>query len=141
MALIGGGGAPNVVGGSPAGTGTGINYVGNHVYAYSGGAPANTTPVTALDFTTGNEYIVGELTLSLAIQDEAASTAVAISNVDLNGELSFNLLAGFSGADSAPSDSIKILIPPQSRFTANLYSDENQSARFMTLVFTGRVYA
>ena len=111
------------------------------VYAYSGGAPANTTPVTALDFTTGNEYIVGERTLSLAIQDEAASTAVAISNVDLNGELSFNLLAGFSGADSAPSDSIKILIPPQSRFTANLYSDENQSARLMTLVFTGRVYA
>ena len=37
MALIGGGGAPNVAGGSnPSGTGTGLSFVGNHAYGYSG---------------------------------------------------------------------------------------------------------
>ena len=36
MALVDGGGAPNVAGGNPAGTGTSINYVLDRVYAYSG---------------------------------------------------------------------------------------------------------
>ena len=36
MALIGGGGAGNVAGGNPSGTGTSLNYIGDHCYAYSG---------------------------------------------------------------------------------------------------------
>ena len=36
MALRGGGGAGNVAGGNPSGIGTSLNYVGDHVYAFSG---------------------------------------------------------------------------------------------------------
>lgn len=137
--MLGGG---NPVGGSnPAGVGSSINYIGEFAYAYSGGFGASTSPITGLDFTTGAEYLVGQLTLSLAVQDSAASNSAAFSNVDLNGELICNMQAGFAGADSVPSNTIDVIIPPFSRLQANLYSDENQSNRKLTLMFTGRVYA
>ena len=41
MALVGGGGAPNVAGSNPAGVGSSLNYVGNLVYAYSGDITLN----------------------------------------------------------------------------------------------------
>jgi len=137
--MLGGG---NPVGGSnPAGTGSSINYLGEHAYAYSGGSGANTTPVIGLDFTTGAEYLVGKITLNVGLADNSASTSASFSNVDLNGELICNLQAGFAGSDSVPSDTVDVIIPPFSRFQANMFSDENQSTRKMTLVFTGRVYA
>jgi hypothetical protein len=60
MPLVGGGGAGNVSGGNPAGTGTGLNYIGKHAYAYSGSVaiPPNSL-TTMLKFSTGNQYIVG----------------------------------------------------------------------------------
>ena len=36
MALVGGGGAGNIAGSNPAGTGTSLNHIGDHVYANSG---------------------------------------------------------------------------------------------------------
>ena len=36
MPLVGGGGSPNVTGANPAGTGGGLNYIGNHCYAFRG---------------------------------------------------------------------------------------------------------
>ena len=64
MALIGGGGAGNVAGGAnPSGTGTSLNYIGNHAYANSGVIQTETSAAPHLNFTTGGEYIVGELEL------------------------------------------------------------------------------
>ena len=61
MALVGGGGAPNVAGSNPAGTGTGLNYVGDHAYVSSGLIDSGTTTETTMvEFTTASEsYIVG----------------------------------------------------------------------------------
>ena len=62
MALVGGGGAPNVAGSNPTGTGTGLNYIGDHAYAYSGEVDNNgSSATTALKFTTGNEYVLGQM--------------------------------------------------------------------------------
>ena len=60
MPLVGGGGAPNVAGSNPAGTGTSINYVGDFVYGYSGSMTVDDTETTMLEFTTGSELIVAE---------------------------------------------------------------------------------
>ena len=60
MALVGGGGAPNVAGSNPAGTGSSINYVGNHAYAYSGIIASTTTEANMLDFTIGNQYVMAQ---------------------------------------------------------------------------------
>ena len=64
MPLVGGGGAGNVSGGNPSGTGT-LNFIGDHAYAYSGaitdGASggANTT-VLKFDVPF-NTYIVAKI--------------------------------------------------------------------------------
>ena len=65
MALVGGGGAPNVAGSNPSGVGTSLNYLrtseATFAYAYSGEFATNTSDQTLLDFTTGSEVIVGTL--------------------------------------------------------------------------------
>ena len=51
-------------GANPSGTGSSINYIGNHCYANSGPVTvedANTGNTTLIDFTTGNAYIVATL--------------------------------------------------------------------------------
>ena len=53
MPLVGGGGAGNVAGSSnPAGTGTGLNHVGNFAYAYSGIRNIDNTITNLLEFNT-----------------------------------------------------------------------------------------
>ena len=54
--MLGGG---NPVSGNPAGTGSSINYVGNHAYAYSGEITSGSgTTETMLDFTiAANSYV------------------------------------------------------------------------------------
>ena len=59
MALVGGGGAPNVAGSNPAGTSTSLNYVGKHAYAYSGDVSVSGSLTTMLEFTTAEQYVVG----------------------------------------------------------------------------------
>ena len=44
---------------SIASTGTGIRYIGDYAYAYSGIVQASGSDTTALDFTTGSGVIVG----------------------------------------------------------------------------------
>ena len=56
MPLIGGGGAGNVAGGAnPSGTGSGINYIGKHAYAYNSITAGTTDATIGLQFTTGGE--------------------------------------------------------------------------------------
>ena len=67
MAIIAGAGNPAGSGGT-AGTGKGLNYVGDHAFAYSGeiSATGDTSgaTVTMLDFTTGGTLFVGTLDFS-----------------------------------------------------------------------------
>ena len=64
MPLVGGGGAGNVAGGNPTGTGTSVNYIGDHCYGNSGFLGfTNAAEVTLLEFTTGNSYIDAALVL------------------------------------------------------------------------------
>ena len=62
MALVGGGGSgfSNTV--NPTGTGAGLNYIGNHAYAFSGFSSFDNNATTLLQFSTGNEYIQFDLT-------------------------------------------------------------------------------
>ena len=63
MPLVGGGGAGNTAGGNPAGTGSGINYVGNHAYAYSGNVAVDNNITTLLQFNTQNNYVMANIQL------------------------------------------------------------------------------
>jgi hypothetical protein len=130
-----GGGNP-VGGGNPSGTGTSLNFIGNHVYAYSGdvtvvaGTSADTT---MLDFTTGPEYIVG--TFSFTGQNTGSNDEFL--SISMNSEPVFRgrYPSGSQRVNEQPTD---LVIPPYTRVTCKLgVETSNQS---MTFVLTGRVY-
>jgi len=117
-----------------------LNYIGKHVYAFSGGHGANTTPVSALDFTTGSNYIKGRFYISVGLENGTASSAASYSNIKFNGQLVANMWAGFGAADAMSLAEVEVIIPPYTEVTATLYGDENQATRKMCMTFTGKLY-
>jgi len=141
MALVGGGGAGNVAGGSnPAGIGTSLNYVGNHVYAYNNYA-ASTTASAKLDFTTGSEYIVGELTLGPLVNltdttDGKRSTASIKLNGAVVGTMSIDAIA----ADQQTPAIMPIVIPPFTHVEFVVKGQADSATYTGTAGLTGRIY-
>jgi hypothetical protein len=103
MALAGGGSANTV---NPTGTGSGINYVGNHAYAYSGISDSSGTETNYLDFTTGNGYIVAKVQPVYAGQ----STNNIQWLIYLDGQI-INQVEVTSSRDYTPYDALLLVIP------------------------------
>ena len=144
MALVGGGGSPNVAGSNPAGTGTSLNYIGNHAYATSGvieaaAADARANGTTFFDFTTGGNYVKGvfhcynalavsdSLTWFISIDDEVIIQYSSEGRIDRN---------------QSP-DEHHVLIPSHSRVQLIVISGTTAGAGTATsgaATFVGRVY-
>ena len=140
MPLVGGGGAPNVSGGAnPSGTGSGLNYVGNHVYAMSGTVAADDNNRTLLDFTTGgSSYIVAELQIgSDSGSGDDFRYSVLFNNLSIMEIYAQRTDQGF------PNFGIpfRFIIPAETRVTikANNITTGTNRDTYATLV--GRVYA
>jgi hypothetical protein len=132
MALIGGGGAGNVAGGNPSGTGTGLTYIGDHAYAYSGLIVADIANKVLLNFSTANNYIIA--TFSPIYATDAGDNAEF--DIELNGEY---IYVSFVAAATTASinDDVNIIIPPYSKIRV-LGSVNND--RVLGAIITGRVY-
>ena len=105
--MLGGG---NPVGGV-VGTGTTINYIGNHVYAYSGVKASSGTTTNFLDFTTGNSgYMVIEIQPVYVAQGTNNIQFIA----SLDGQV-VNQTELTSSRDYTPFDSMKLIVPPDTR--------------------------
>ena len=135
MALLGGAG--NVGGSNPAGTGASLNYIGDHCYAYSG--PITSTDATAADatmflFTTGSSYIIA----SIDYADQESGSDKRFLLAEINDETVYT-----SDFDDAPwkgmSPFLKILIPPYSKFKLS-YGMAGVNV-IAAAVLTGRVYS
>jgi len=141
MPLVGGGGAGNTAGSNPAGTGSVLNYVGNHVYAYSGTFSATTSAQTTLEFTTGPEYIVGQMVTNGAILFSNAGGLKSAFQISLNGEI-VALTQIDNQTDHSPGPpTIPLILPPFTKVKVEVDSDDNNASVFSTTMFTGRVYA
>ena len=134
MALVGGGGAANTV--NPAGTGRGLNYIGTHAYAYSGEvaiSASSSADTTMLNFTTGNEYIVGKLNFS----NDSGTSADVYIDIKIDSQVVFT--ARYSQAYQATNEQpLPILIPPYAKVEVIMGSDASEN---MTAHYIGRVYA
>ena len=135
MALVGGGGSPNVAGGNPSGTGGSINYIGEHAYAYSGSVVAN-NETTLLLFTTQNSYIVCKFQpqyFEVAVSDDITY------KVKANDEIIAQVTTT-SSRDHTPYEEIELLLAPYTtiEITAENAEDTNRN---VGAVLTGRVYA
>jgi hypothetical protein len=132
--MLGGG---NPVGGSnPSGTGTSVNYVGNHCYAYSGDIvveDSSNAGTTLIGFTTGNRYIIAQI----HVFNDQANALDDYIHVKIDGQLIIK--ARYQNAAELHQDQpTQILIPPYAKFELN--ASANDSPVRFTAVLSGRVY-
>jgi hypothetical protein len=142
MALVGGGGSPNVAGGAnPAGTGSSINYIGNHAYGYSGAIALDGTQDenTYMLFSTAGQYIVG--TIQINNLDEGAGTDDMVYKIYFDDQLTQAYRVGGANVYTSPDNTIPILIPPFTRVKITI-KDITQASTIKNIVsIVGEVYA
>ena len=132
--MLGGG---NPVGGSnPAGVGSTLNYIGNHVYAHSGSIDVNNTDVTLLDFSVAaNQYITAKITIG-----SKAGTGDDVNySVKINGELVYSAYEAL--VNMPTQNALNILLEPGCRVQIEARNIGSSSGRAMEVVLVGRVYA
>jgi len=136
MALVGGGGAGNTAGSNPTGTGTSLNYIGDHCYAYSGSiAPTGggSADTTALLFTTGNSYAMVEVNWTCI---STSATADQYFQILFNNEVIFNSIA--EDDESATGQSpLTLLIPSYTKVEIKVGIPSSDP---FTVLVAGRVY-
>jgi hypothetical protein len=144
--LVGGGGSPNVSGGgNPAGTGSALNYVraaeGTWAYAYSGTLSTTTSEKTYLDFTTGNELIIGKLNLNGgADQANGATGGITVWTVEIDGQSAINSKVDTLQEDSPTYVVIPITIPPYTHIKITGTDNVAETDTVTSASITGRVY-
>jgi len=121
---------------NPAGSGKGINYLGEHAYGYSGVVVVTDAETTLLEFELGGSYLVGTLQISF----------LTLSSVDVNYQVYINdeVVQGYLGFETAgasePDNTIPILIP--SFATCKITGTAASSANLNHVVsLIGRVYS
>jgi len=121
-----------------AGAGLELNYVGNQVYAYSGGISLNNQTKTALEFQTGNKTIKAKVqhTGRFALYGSSKTMEMIIS---MNGVKIIQMSRLTNAAHGAIDfDPIHIIIPPYTTIKIEVYTDDTQNLdNFVTL--TGKL--
>ena len=139
MALVGGGGAGNVAGSNPSGTGTTLNYIGDFVYAHSGIVAVGGVldqEYTLLDFSTsGSAVIKGRFQFYYG--DEDAGEDV-LYRIKFNGE---TICLFVTDSPSVTNPWIcKLIIAPETRVTLTAANVVNTNVRDHAATITGRLY-
>ena len=144
MPLIGGGGAGNFAGGNPSGVGSSINYVTaagrTFAFAYSGPVVVNNTTVTALQFTSGNNMIVGTVALTGNISDMGSSKALGLIVSFDDQQISSNVYLTNAAQSFHDVDSLDIIIPPYTNVKIEIITDNAANINYFATL-TGEVYA
>jgi hypothetical protein len=129
-------GAGNPVGSGGAGTGTSINYLGNHAYAYSGILQVTNVTKTMIDATTGNQYIVAKFQPSINV----STTDDMFFRVLIDGEEIAASLIG-STTSNSPYEEIELIVAPFTRIQITCANNSTSGGINCSAVLTGRVYA
>jgi hypothetical protein len=123
-----------------AGAGLDLNYVGNHVFAFSGGITtlAGNADATMLDMVTGSEYIVGDFVFFAAVDPNLTGGSKTQFKLTLNGIKVVEVDADTSQEDMQTYIRFPIIIPP---YTNVKVVNEAAGDGFQTYAtFSGRAY-
>jgi hypothetical protein len=135
MAILGGAG--NVAGSNPTGVGQGLNYIGEHIYGFSGIVLVGDSEVALIDTTMGSGYSV--LHLDFGTGSVSSRDMLWIVYLDEQEVYSY-VSSGTNQAGANPQNHIQILVPGYSKFkiTAENVSDSNTEKQ--SVVIMGRQY-
>ena len=138
MALVGGGGAGNTAGSNPSGIGSGINYLGDHVYANSGVVEVGQAETSLLDFfTSSNSYILAHFQIAC---DNQVSDNYEF-HIKLDGQEVWTQRLTETVQDPFGTNyPIEMIIPGQTRVELTLSNVSQDVAHGWVAVMRGRVY-
>ena len=140
MPLVGVSGAGNTAGSNPAGTGSGLNYIGDHAYAYSGTFSSLNSSQTMLDFTTGSSVVVGRVHCNGAVNvADVNAGLVDAFTVTMDGQ-TIALLKTETGSERQWAAWVDVIIPPFTHVTVTTIAAASNAAWLVTALITGRVY-
>jgi len=138
MAIIAGAGNPAGSGGT-AGTGKGLNYLGDYAFAYSGlitGVAEVNTENTMFEFTIGGSFIVGTWR---AFYDSNAGDDMRF-RLYLNEEV-VQSTSSNRNYETGKETNVDFIIPPYAKVKLTFANITDTSANAMAASITGRVYA
>jgi hypothetical protein len=122
---------------NPVGIGSGINYIGQHAYAYSGTISADNNDTEMLKFNTGNEYIVAKIQFfELTISNDNIQ-----HSIEINGENVVSVLSSQTVGTSEPDQWIPVLFPPNSQIRILAKNAQGSGDLDSGVALVGRVYA
>lgn len=132
MALVGGAG--NVAGSNPTGTGSTLNYVLDRVYGYSGTSTVGTGGAVMLSFTTGSETIQAEFQFSWG----SSSNYDVTPEITIDGQTIWQQYIQAAQLDY-PQDlgRTRLILPPYTQVTVEQVATGNVTLCSTTV--TGRI--
>ena len=143
MALLGGGvgGAGNPVGGSFTGPAEALEIIGDHAYAFASVTGTSTSELTRLDFTSGNYYFVGRVTLNGSADTSSVLNGnVTVFVLSFNGTEVMRTKVDTIANDMPTSVYNDIIIPPYTEVKLTSISDDDDATRKTSCSLTGRIY-
>ena len=147
MPLVGGGGAGNVAGSNPAGTGTGLNYVGDFAYALSPSilsSVAYAGQTRLLIFNTESAMINAEFMFSgfCGVNGGSASNGGrGIMTIKYNGEVVMQVMSDTDSGNMMATIVPKMIIPPYTQVEVLCTASVDSADYAAVAVVSGRVYA
>ena len=103
---------------------------------------ATTAVKTFLEFSTGKHMIIGTLQVNGPVDDDTPTVgATSASQVILNGIKLGILKTDTKDEDQPGTERWKLLLPPLSTLKVTMLDDANESDRYASMTFVGRVYA
>jgi len=123
------------------GTQKGLLNVGEHVYAYSTQTSTASSGAFGelLNFTTGNRYIVSEITMFAGVNPTDPGLGITSNfKVSLNGEIVFYVNLDSAAEDHPSQAVVPVLIPPLT--TVLIEANAGGSGWNPSVSIVGRVY-
>ena len=134
-------GAGNPVGGSFTGPAQALEIMGEHAYAYSGLLPSDTSEYTMFNFTSGNYYFVGEVTVAGACDDTSPGVGLtSVFTLSMNGTNLMILKTDTDQEDMPTTAVVPILIPPYTQIKLVALDNGAVGGRDTSASLVGRIY-
>ena len=141
MAILGGAGNP--VGGSFTGPAEALEILGDHAYCMPGpvAPPTDGSHVTCMEFTSGNYYLVGDLTMTGALLENPTGTGFIDSFVlYFNGVEVMRFKVDSADEDMPAYVLVPIIIPSYTEVKLTTASTSNNVSWAVSTQITGRIY-